>query len=221
MRPVSVTLDPPIQALTTATLTLVPLNHQSLRTVTNWSDQHALHRAVMGMFPDNLPGNSAQRRAIAGILHRHDTPANGPARLLIQHATPLRPELTADPDLRHADLHSLLSNLRTGTEIRFRIVLNAVRSQTRPKKRVPITAPDDLIAWGLQHLMSGGLCQIELADQPATALGTSGNFALWTARYDGRARIANPDTTRHALLNGLGRAKAYGCGLLSLAPARI
>ncbi len=214
------TLDRPRIALTSLTLTLVPLSHQSLRHVHNWDDQEVLHKAVMGLFPDTIPGEPEQRRANNGILHRYDARATGLARLLVQHATPLRPALASDPALLHTDLQPLLVNLGVGTGARFRIVLNAVRSQTRSKRRVPITDLDDLVTWGLQRLTAAGLDMIQLADQPATTLGTAGNSPLWTAQYDGHAFIADPDTTRRALLNGLGRAKAYGCGLLSLAPDR-
>lgn len=40
------------------------------------------------------------------------------------------------------------------------------------------------------------------------------------ATYEGVLRITDSDKLRHALLNGIGRAKAYGCGLLTLAPFR-
>lgn len=39
-------------------------------------------------------------------------------------------------------------------------------------------------------------------------------------RYDGHLVITDPEAFQRALLTGIGRAKAYGCGLLSLAPAR-
>ena len=100
----TVTLDRPRMALTNVTLTLVPLSHQSLRRVHRWDDQEALHRAVMGLFPDTIPGDPEHRRANNAILHRYDTPTNGPARLLVQHATPLRRALATDSALLHADL---------------------------------------------------------------------------------------------------------------------
>ncbi|MFI7536506.1 type I-E CRISPR-associated protein Cas6/Cse3/CasE [Streptosporangium sp. NPDC049376] len=39
-------------------------------------------------------------------------------------------------------------------------------------------------------------------------------------RYDGHLVVTDLDAFTAALVNGVGRAKAYGCGLLSLAPAR-
>jgi CRISPR system Cascade subunit CasE len=216
----TVTLDRPVTALTTVTLTLVPLDHPNLRKIPAWSNRKAVHQAVMSFFPDNLGGDPKTRRATAGILYRHDAPANGPARLLIQHATPIRAELVGARGLEHANLEMLLNDVHMGGHVRFRVILNAVRSQTVTKRRLPVTDADDLVAWGLQRLGAAGLSQTELIDQPVTALATTGGAALWTAQYDGHAVITDPGATEQAVRNGIGRARAYGCGLLSLAATR-
>ncbi|MFE6384814.1 type I-E CRISPR-associated protein Cas6/Cse3/CasE [Nocardiopsis dassonvillei] len=39
-----------------------------------------------------------------------------------------------------------------------------------------------------------------------------------TATFDGRLTVTDPDALRRTLCAGLGRAKAYGCGLMTLAP---
>ncbi|WP_433547325.1 type I-E CRISPR-associated protein Cas6/Cse3/CasE [Streptomyces sp. CA-294286] len=41
---------------------------------------------------------------------------------------------------------------------------------------------------------------------------------LVTATFDGRLEVTDPELLRHTLTSGLGKAKAYGCGLLTLAP---
>jgi CRISPR system Cascade subunit CasE len=41
---------------------------------------------------------------------------------------------------------------------------------------------------------------------------------LATVTYDGLLRVTDPDALRRTLTTGLGRGKAYGCGLLTLAP---
>ena len=102
--------------------------------------------------------------------------------------------------------------------MRFRVVLNAVRSQTLTKKRLAVTEPEDLLDWGLQRLASAGLEQVEFSDQPATTLGHNGKSAVWMVQFDGHAVLTDPALTEQALKVGIGRAKAYGCGLLSLAP---
>jgi CRISPR system Cascade subunit CasE len=47
-----------------------------------------------------------------------------------------------------------------------------------------------------------------------------GGIVVEPVRYDGHLIITDPDAFTTAILNGIGRAKAYGCGLLSLAPMR-
>ncbi|MER6441267.1 type I-E CRISPR-associated protein Cas6/Cse3/CasE [Streptomyces sp. NPDC001185] len=39
-----------------------------------------------------------------------------------------------------------------------------------------------------------------------------------TVTFDGQLEITDPDALRRALTQGIGRARAYGCGLLTLAP---
>ncbi|HSV64875.1 MAG TPA: type I-E CRISPR-associated protein Cas6/Cse3/CasE [Mycobacteriales bacterium] len=41
---------------------------------------------------------------------------------------------------------------------------------------------------------------------------------IQTATFEGRLRVTDPDLARHSLLNGVGTARAYGCGLITLAP---
>ncbi|MEO3978043.1 type I-E CRISPR-associated protein Cas6/Cse3/CasE [Streptomyces sp. CAU 1734] len=43
-------------------------------------------------------------------------------------------------------------------------------------------------------------------------------LTLSTATFQGRLRVTDPDLLRRTLLNGIGPAKAYGQGLLTLAP---
>ncbi|MDX3851328.1 type I-E CRISPR-associated protein Cas6/Cse3/CasE [Streptomyces sp. AK02-01A] len=50
--------------------------------------------------------------------------------------------------------------------------------------------------------------------------GKQNHVSLTTATYEGRLRITDPDALRRTLTSGLGKAKAYGCGLMTLAPVR-
>jgi CRISPR system Cascade subunit CasE len=42
--------------------------------------------------------------------------------------------------------------------------------------------------------------------------------SLVTVTFDGRLEVTDPQLLRRALTQGIGKAKAYGCGLLTLAP---
>ncbi len=46
-------------------------------------------------------------------------------------------------------------------------------------------------------------------------------ITLSTATFEGRLRVTDPDILRRTLLAGIGPKKAYGCGLLTLAPLPV
>ncbi|GAA2154743.1 type I-E CRISPR-associated protein Cas6/Cse3/CasE [Kitasatospora kazusensis] len=51
-----------------------------------------------------------------------------------------------------------------------------------------------------------------------TKPGTRSAVTLTTATFEGHLRITDPQLLKDALLHGIGPSKAYGCGLLTLAP---
>jgi CRISPR system Cascade subunit CasE len=51
--------------------------------------------------------------------------------------------------------------------------------------------------------------------------GASEKVVIQVVTYEGRLRITDVDLVRTAMLSGIGPAKAYGCGLLTLASIRV
>lgn len=198
------------------TLTAIPFDHPIVaRAIRRLGDSEQMHRTVMSLFPDGLATDKEAARSAGGVLYRVESPNHRPPRLLVQHRCPLRADL-AGPPLQQAGLGPQLAVLRPGIAVHFRTVLNAVRSQTATGKRLAVTDEADLVGWGLERLTGAGLGDVQLADRPKTELSRA-KSALWTAQYDGVATVTDVERLREAVQNGVGRAKAYGCGLLSLA----
>ncbi|MQS10215.1 type I-E CRISPR-associated protein Cas6/Cse3/CasE [Streptomyces alkaliphilus] len=62
---------------------------------------------------------------------------------------------------------------------------------------------------------------LSLADPSAraeTGGRRRGPVTMVTATFDGRLEVTDPDALRRTLTLGLGRGRAYGCGLMTLAP---
>ncbi|MEU1126066.1 type I-E CRISPR-associated protein Cas6/Cse3/CasE [Streptomyces sp. NPDC005899] len=53
---------------------------------------------------------------------------------------------------------------------------------------------------------------------PAAATTRKAPVSLVTVTFDGRLEVTDPELLRRTLRQGIGKAKAYGCGLLTLAP---
>lgn len=202
-------------------LTAIPAAHLGLTArVRDWTDHDQAHKAVMSLFPDNLDGPRTARRATGTILWRLDQDPNRPPRLLVQHTTGLRPDVTADPTVQTTRLDQVIATLTPGQTVRYRLVANPVRAVTgRRGHRAAVKDPDELLDWAATRLAQAGLAEIIPTDLPETKLLRHGNTPLWTARFQGHAAVSDSTLLQGAVAHGIGRARAYGCGLLSVLPA--
>jgi CRISPR system Cascade subunit CasE len=178
------------------------------------------------------------REAEAGFLFRIDPQAGGRVAVLVQSAT--RP----DWDYAfHNAAHFLAAPAQwkpfdpcfaAGEQLRFRLLANPTRRPStergqRDAERVPVP-PDQFGDWLARHAERGGfaLDKESLAIQPGYVYfskgkhgpngGNSRGQCLRSARYDGVLRITEPVKFGKTLAHGIGPAKAFGFGLLSLAP---
>ncbi|WCC79819.1 type I-E CRISPR-associated protein Cas6/Cse3/CasE [Cutibacterium equinum] len=194
-----------------------------------------LHAAVLASFP---PGQSASESA--RTLWRLDRgPANHDARIMI--VSPLQPDLTVLNEQagwstgvpgRSADYDPFLRDLRAGSVWRFRCTVNPTTAVRQPGasrgRRVAEVTAEQQLEWFVTRLERRGF---RLPEDPSGAPSArvtrrevlrfrrqSSTVTLSVAQVDGILEITDPDAARSALTSGIGPAKGYGCGLLTLAP---
>lgn len=191
-------------------------------------DAAAMHRRLMSLFPDSL---GPQPRVQAGLLFRIDRDQQSQAIILAQSTT--APDLGRLPDgygrRDHRSLTPMLEALTEGLTIRFRLTANASKRAWKGDDRhtagqvVPLGGADAEHWWRSRAEQHHGLGILELrteSQQPVRGRRSGHMITHAATRFDGVAVIRDPHALRTAVLSGVGRGKAYGCGLLSLALAR-
>ncbi|MBE6477606.1 MAG: type I-E CRISPR-associated protein Cas6/Cse3/CasE [Propionibacteriaceae bacterium] len=197
-----------------------------------------IHGAVLGCFP---PGQHSDESA--RCLWRLERRSGHDVALLI--ASPLRPDLTALNETagwttgvvgRSADYGPFLSRLAEGQQWRFRLVANPVHNvpvggSERTKRLAHVTV-DQQLGWLNKRAEKNGFT---LGDPDSPTARVTGRetvsfdkgagegrhkVTLARAQFDGVLVVRDADLLRHALCFGIGKAKSYGCGLLTLAPGR-
>lgn len=116
-----------------------------------------------------------------------------------------------------------------GQRLRFRLVANPTRKistddENRPNgTRVPVPA-ERLVEWLATRAQPAGFTLDDgtTTVQAGYLYGTKGQaggkpISLRCARYDGTLCVADSGRFRETLIRGIGPAKAFGCGLLSVA----
>ncbi|MEV7145487.1 type I-E CRISPR-associated protein Cas6/Cse3/CasE [Streptomyces sp. NPDC093084] len=191
-----------------------------------------LHRRLMSLYPDDA---GPDPRARFGVLFRIDDTPTGP-HLLLQSTH--EPDLTKLPDdygiTLSRPLDALLDALKPGLTIRYRCAASPVRkpgATTRTMYNLPAVVPltgTHADEWWTRQADNAGLQPLTLHSHPLDAAratrtpapGTQERIRHARTRFDGTAVISDTDLLRRKISEGIGRGKAYGCGLLSIAPAR-
>ncbi|MFF9105225.1 type I-E CRISPR-associated protein Cas6/Cse3/CasE [Streptomyces rubrogriseus] len=207
-------------------LARIRLNPHSRDVQRDLRDATQMHRTVMRMVPDNL-GDAPRQQT--GLLYRLDE-TDTSSTLLVQAAQldPARlPTGYGQADVK--SLAPMFTALRKGLGVRYRIVLNPAKRQrlslTEKGKRGPIVplSGADADQWWARRAAEAGLdlhVMTPTAMDPVRPRSTATQPMRHSLiRYDGTATVTDPTTLAHTLLAGIGRAKPYGAGLLSIAPA--
>ncbi|EQD46635.1 CRISPR-associated protein, Cse3 family, partial [mine drainage metagenome] len=142
----------------------------------------------------------------------------------------VRPNLSALPkgyeDAEFTSLIPLIAIIKEGLIIRYRIKANATK---RPKsgpmegKRIALGA-DDTKLWWTERALDAGLLLVDeptlVSDTLIGALPEKNRLTLRPWQIDGVASIADDTKLTATLQAGIGRGRAYGCGMLSVAVLR-
>lgn len=193
----------------------------------------AMHAAVLAGFPPEAGAGDGAR-----VLWRVDS---GP------HAQTLYIVSPSEPDLTHLveqagwpttqawatrPYDQLLARLSVGQRWGFRVTANPTRTvqlaERRASQRVGHVTAEQQLGW-LTTRAAGWGFDVTGEKEPSVAVTKrltrqfrrqGQTVTLVTAQFDGVLTVTDADLLRNALCRGIGPAKAYGCGLLTLAPLR-
>lgn len=217
-------------------LILNPLSRHVQRDLTGIVE---LHRTVMRAFPEvEQPARKSH-----GVLFRLEVnERRGLVVLVVQsNAVPqwenLPPGYLLESDEPNALVKPFeaLDSLASGRELTFRLRANPTKRVTAKDKsqRVELRGDEARLAWLRRKADNGGfaLCagdsESDLLIREENKTGGrhqhgdgrgSGRITLRPVLFEGRLRIVDAEQFKRTIREGIGPAKAYGCGLLSVAP---
>ena len=202
------------------------LNPRSRDARRDSADDYQMHSTLCRLFTD-APKDEKER-----VLFRieHYT-ADGLVRVLVQsYRAPDFSKLptgycNTPPQTRH-DYGEKLHALTPGQTMRFRLRANPTIKQKG--KRLGLREPAEQQAWLERKLREAGAELLECRFMPHEVTQarkhkvddeTAPRQIHLGVVFEGALRVTNPEDFRKHIEAGLGSAKGYGFGLLSLAPA--
>lgn len=217
------------------TMTVIPMNMRSREVRADLADSQRLHMRIMQMFNDTP-------RDINRVLYRIEG-MDAPVVIVQAEARPNTAVLPSDyvraairvrDDLEHA-----FSCIQNGQKLHFRLRANVTKKlatqQQSNGKRVAITNAEEQVAWLLRKSQHAGFSVLPdpfaIDGYALTVIDegkshgvkrkhlTPNKLTHLGVRYEGSLEVTDAILFADALRNGIGPAKAYGFGLLSVAPA--
>lgn len=211
-------------------LMLNPRDRTAQREIGN---PYELHRTLMAAFPENLPKSER-------VLFRPDTdPRTGIPTVLVQsHTAPdwadlqardtyllppshLPPQIFTNPATKRFDL---ADQLAAGQTLAFRLRANP--TVKRDGSRHGLYKEEDQRAWldrkGERHGFR--VARVTVIKEGNTYAwkprkgGKKRKLTHYAVRFEGVLQVTDPDALWDAIQTGIGSAKSFGFGLLSLAP---
>jgi CRISPR system Cascade subunit CasE len=209
-------------------LSRILLDPRSREVRRDLADVQELHRTLLSAFGRAPEGVDA--RAHFGVLHRTEIDSQKAeiAVLILSREVPDWANLPAgvlvgSPQSKRID--DAYAGIRAGAAFRFRVVANPTKAAfVRGERgtRRSITSDEERLAWLGRQLDRAGARVVSAALRPAQSvvLHHGGKtVSLPAVRFDGLVEVTDPAAFRAALSNGIGAGKAYGMGLLTIAPA--
>jgi len=204
--------------LSKLTLNPTPACRQVLRDLSN---PYEMHRTIMRGFPGKAKGGPGR------ILFRVEptAPDEPPVVLVQSDKTPDWSDLLARADyLLDAQTKEVRLSLRAGQRLRFRLRANpAVK---RDGRRHGLLKEDDQQRWLQRKAEQAGFAPVDFAvrrkDRLHSRKRADGETMAQThlaVDFEGVLKVNDPDALVKAIAAGIGPAKGFGFGLLSIAPA--
>lgn len=193
---------------------LISLRHRQARR--DLADRYELHRTLLCAFPENMPADER-------VLYRVERTGRLPyVTVLVQSQTLpdwAKAKRLSDPRYlcKLPEARAVEPRVSAGLRLPFRLQANP--TVKRDGKRHAILAEDELTRWlqrkGEIHgfaLIPANVRIVKLGRQH----GKRRKQTWRLAQFDGVMQVTQPESFVAGLQGGIGSAKAFGCGLLSV-----
>jgi CRISPR system Cascade subunit CasE len=179
-------------------------------------DRYELHRTLMKAFPEDLPADER-------ILYRVEDNRNLPVVSILVQSRYL-PVWDAAERMRRGgylmdvpQVRQIVPSVDQGQRLAFRLQANP--TVKRDGKRHALYGDTELFDWLLRKGDQHGF-RCDPLDVQIAKLGKKygkRRQAIWQAvQFDGALTVTSAESFTAALVNGIGSAKAFGFGLLSM-----
>lgn len=187
------------------------------------SDPYSLHRVVYSLFSDKRSEDEKQSHVPSGIAYADQGGDVRGRKVLI--LSDREPALRVDGEFGEVICRPIADSFLQHSRYRFTVQINPVRKDAQTGKRVPVRGHKEITEWFSQRAKTswGFEVQPETLDISKIEVlqfhGKSQNkITFGKAHIKGVLTVCNHNTFVDSFKKGIGKGRAFGCGLLQIVP---
>lgn len=179
-------------------------NHQIFKKLRSLDDYHAY---IESAFP---------AEQLLGMRKRHLWRLDGQSVLLVSEDEPDKEALGKYGKVTTKSYDRFLDNISTQRPYRFRLVANPLQMDIK-NRRIPCHGNNERLEWLKKQGARYGFTVIQ-----AQVVGYKENkirkhgFTVKSVTFEGILQVTDTKKINQALRQGIGREKAYGCGMMTI-----
>lgn len=187
------------------------------------TDAYSVHRVVYSLYEDMRDAKQKQASAASGILYA-DQGGDVRGRKILMLAN-REPMTAVDDQYGEVLSKSIPDNFLEHENFRFTVIVNPTRRDSVSRKLVAVRGREDVAqwfserakaSWGFevahQHLQVDNINVLQFKDKQQRQV------TIGQAHIQGLLRVTDKEQFLQSFSQGIGRARAYGCGLLQIVP---
>lgn len=187
------------------------------------TDMYSLHRVVYSLFPDVRSEHEKQSHIQSGIVYADQGgDFHGRKVLIVSDRKP-----AAHVNGQYGDVISkpIAESFLSYPRYRFKVQVNPVRKEKQSGKRLAVTGRNDIAQWFLHRASTSWgfdvdpqTLQIDSIEVQQCNDKEGRKITLGKAHIQGMLTVRDQQQFRNSFKNGIGKGRAFGCGLLQIVP---
>lgn len=187
------------------------------------TDPYSIHRVVYSLYEDVRSEQAKDASQTSGILFA-DQGGDFHGRRILMLAD-RAPTARVDGQHGHVQSKSIADGFLDREQYQFKVIVNPTRRDNASRKLVPVKGHEAIAEWFQQRAaqswgfqVSSEHLQVERVDVLQFKDKQLHPVTLTQAHVQGRLQVTDRARFRDSFSGGIGRGRAFGCGLLQIIP---
>ena len=187
------------------------------------TDPYSLHRVVYSLYPDVRSDTDKSRSRASGILYADQGGDHRGRKILMLAGR--QPAQRVEDQYGEVLCKPLPDGFLDHAHYRFKVIVNPTRRDSASRKLIAVRGREAVADWFVERAASSWGFSIDRAQLQVDRIEVlqfsdkqQRPVTIAQAHIQGVLHVSDPHQFKLSFTQGIGRARAYGCGLLQIVP---